>query len=163
MTVINVVKDEEALTLVVSAEFDAPIERVWQLIEDPRQLERWWGPPEYPATFVDHDLTPGGKMSYFMTGPDGDQPHGFWRVTTVDAPRRLEFENGFANQAGEPIMETLTMNAIIDLSERGDGGTLMSVESKFPSTEAMAQVISMGMEEGMKGAMSQMDSVLVPA
>ena len=48
-----------ALTMTITAEFDAPIERVWQLWADPRQLERWWGPPTYPATVVDHDLSPG--------------------------------------------------------------------------------------------------------
>lgn len=33
-----------------------------------------------PATVVDHDLRPGGTVNYFMTGPEGDQPHGYWRV-----------------------------------------------------------------------------------
>ena len=50
MTVTNVHKDPEALTMTITAEFDAPVERVWQLWADPRQLERWWGPPTYPAT-----------------------------------------------------------------------------------------------------------------
>ena len=44
-------------------------ERVWQLWADPRQLERWWGPPTYPATFTQHDLAPGGHVEYHMTGP----------------------------------------------------------------------------------------------
>ena len=45
--------------------------RVWQLWADPRLLERWWGPPGFPATFEHHDLTPGGTITYFMSGPDG--------------------------------------------------------------------------------------------
>ena len=55
---------------------------------DPRQLERWWGPPTYPATVVDHDLTPGGRTTYFMTGPDGDKHAGYWQITAVDEPFR---------------------------------------------------------------------------
>ena len=47
MTVTAVRKDAEALTLTLDAEFEAPAERVWQLWADPRQLERWWGPPTY--------------------------------------------------------------------------------------------------------------------
>ena len=50
MTVTAVRKDPEALTMTLDAEFDASPERVWQLWADPRQLERWWGPPTYPAT-----------------------------------------------------------------------------------------------------------------
>ena len=63
MTVKDVKKDPATLTMVVTAEFNAPIERVWQLWADPRQLERWWGPPTYPATFVDHNLVPGGTAT----------------------------------------------------------------------------------------------------
>ena len=72
MTVAHVRRDPEALTMTITAELDATVERAWQLWADPRQLERWWGPPTYPATVVDHDLTAGGRVSYFMTGPDGD-------------------------------------------------------------------------------------------
>lgn len=160
MAITNVKKDEQALSLVISAEFDAPIKRVWQLFEDPRQLERWWGPPTYPATFTDHDFAPGGKMSYYMTGPDGDQPRGWWRVLSIDAPHRLEFENGLADDAGEPVAEMLPMIMTISLEERSDGGTILSVETNFQSPEVMATFIGMGMEEGMKGAMSQMDGIL---
>lgn len=48
MTVTSSHKDPDALTMTITAEFDAPVERVWQLWENPRQLERWWGPPSYP-------------------------------------------------------------------------------------------------------------------
>ena len=50
MTVTAVRKDPQALSLTLDAEFDASSERVWRLWADPRQLERWWGPPTYPAT-----------------------------------------------------------------------------------------------------------------
>ena len=80
MTVLAVDRDPVALTLTIVSEFDAPAARVWQVWADPRQLERWWGPPTFPATVVDHDLTPGGRVTYYMTGPDGEQYHGWWRV-----------------------------------------------------------------------------------
>ena len=70
MTVTAVQKDPEALTLTLTAEFDATPERVWELWADPRQLERWWGPPTYPATFTAHDLAPGSRVEYHMTGPE---------------------------------------------------------------------------------------------
>ena len=50
MSVVSVEKDVDGLSLTLVADFDAPIERVWELWADPRQLERWWGPPTYPAT-----------------------------------------------------------------------------------------------------------------
>ena len=67
MTVTAVRKDPQALSLTLDAEFDASPERVWQLWADPRQLERWWGPPTYPATVTKHELRPGGRVEYHMT------------------------------------------------------------------------------------------------
>ena len=89
MTVTSSQKDLQALTLTFVAEFDAPVERVWQVWADPRQLERWWGPPTYPATFEQHDFVEGGHASYDMTTPDGEKPRGWWRFTAIEPPRRL--------------------------------------------------------------------------
>src|ERR687895_2709049 len=97
MPVTDVEHDLDARTLTITAEFAAPVERIWQVYADPRQLEKVWGPPTYPATVVDHDLTPGGRVTYFMTGPEGDQSRGWWRVLTIEAPHHLEFEDGFAD------------------------------------------------------------------
>src|SRR5215471_5070449 len=102
MTVTAVRKDPQTLTMTLEAEFNASPERVWELWADPRQLERWWGPPTYPATFEEHDLTPGGSVTYFMTGPTGDTPRGWWKVTAVDPPHSLEFEDGFSDDEGRP-------------------------------------------------------------
>src|SRR5687768_637363 len=102
MSVTDVRKDPDTLTLTITSEFDAPVARVWEVWANPRLLERWWGPPTYPATVVDHALEPGGKVTYFMTGPEGDRSYGWWRVLTVDAPHRLEFEDGFADNEGTP-------------------------------------------------------------
>ena len=40
------------------------------------------------------------------------------------------------------------------------GRTRMSIESHFPSTEAMEQVLAMGMEEGLTQAVGQIDAIL---
>jgi uncharacterized protein YndB with AHSA1/START domain len=128
--------------------------------ENPRLLEKWWGPPTYPATVVDHDLTPGGRVTYFMTGPEGDQPRGWWRVIAVEAPHRLEFEDGFADEAGNPDLEMPTMTTRVTLTEQIDGGTRMAIEATFPSVEAMERLAAMGMEEGIRLAVGQIDDLL---
>jgi uncharacterized protein YndB with AHSA1/START domain len=159
MTVKDVTKDPATLTMVVTAEFDAPVERVWQLWADPRQLERWWGPPTYPATVVDHDLVPGGTVTYFMTGPEGDKHGGWWRVLAADAPHSLEVQDGFSDDTGSPNPDMPSTIMRVVLSEEG-GGTKMVMTSTFPSLEAMERLTDMGMEEGLRAAMAQMDEVL---
>jgi uncharacterized protein YndB with AHSA1/START domain len=159
MTVTNVQRDPEALTMTIVSEFEAPIARVWQLWENPRLLERWWGPPTYPATFVEHDLAPGARVSYYMTGPEGDRAGGWWRVLSVDAPHRLEFEDGFADDTGEPSADMPVMIMRVELSE-DSGRTRMTIETAFPSAEAMEKILTMGMEEGLASALGQIDDLL---
>jgi uncharacterized protein YndB with AHSA1/START domain len=160
MTVTAVRKSTENLTMAIDAEFDASAERVWQLWADPRQLERWWGPPTYPATFTRHDLAPGSRVEYHMTGPTGDQPRGYWDIIETDPPRSLVFHDGFANDDGTPNELLAGTEARVTITEIGDGRTRMSIESRFPSAEAMAQVLAMGMEEGLTQAVAQIDAIL---
>ena len=160
MTVTAVRKDPQALTMTMDAEFDASPERVWQLWADPRQLNRWWGPPTYPATFTKHDLTPGSRVEYHMTGPEGDQPRGYWDIQEVQPPHRLVVIDGFANDDGTPNDDFPTGEMRVNIQRIGEGRTRMSIESIFPSTEAMEQILAMGMEEGMKDAMGQIDAIL---
>ncbi len=160
MTVTAVRKDTDNLTLTVDAEFDASAERVWQLWADPRQLERWWGPPTYPATFTKHDLTPGSRVEYHMTGPEGDQPKGYWDILEVDAPHRLVVRDGFANDDGTPNDDFPRGEMRVTIQETGAGRTRMSIESLHPSPEAMEQVLAMGMEQGLVEALGQIDAIL---
>jgi uncharacterized protein YndB with AHSA1/START domain len=160
MTVTAVRKDPAALTMTLTAEFDASPDRVWQLWADPRQLERWWGPPTYPATFTAHDLAPGARVAYYMTGPSGDRSHGFWDVVEADPPSRLVFVDGFANADGTPNDEFPRNEGRVTIEALDAGRTRMSIESIFPTAEAMEQVLAMGMEEGLTQAVGQIDAIL---
>lgn len=159
MTVTRVDKDFDNLTLTLVADFAAPVDRVWQLWADPRRLERWWGPPTWPATFVDHDLAPGGSVTYYMTGPDGEKARGWWQITSVTPPTSLEFVDGFADDAGQPAADMPTTTVRMQLAEH-DGGTRMELSSAFDSREQMDQLVAMGMVEGLQGAIGQMDALL---
>lgn len=160
MSVTSISKDLERLTMTVTAEYDVTAQRAWELWGDPRQLERWWGPPAYPATVVDHDLTVGGAVTYYMTGPEGDQPHGWWRVIEVEPPRRLVVEDGFADDEGRPIAEMPTILMSVQLDDRPSGGVIVTIASTFSSLEALEQLLAMGMEEGLQEAMAQIDDIL---
>ena len=162
MTVTAVTRDHDALTMTVTAEFNATPERVWQLWADPRQLERWWGPPGYPATFTSLDLRAGGRASYYMTGPEGViTPQGYWEIVTAEPPSRLEMMDGFANADGTPMDEMPGPGGMnVTIEPIGDGRTRMTIENVFPDTAAMEQLLAMGQEEGMTEAVGQIDAIL---
>ena len=112
---------------------DASPERVWQLWADPRQLERWWGPPSYPATVTKHILTPGGRVEYQMTGPEGDQHRGYWEVLEIDAPHRLVLRDGFANADGTPNTDLPLSTMYVRIEGIGGGRTRIAIEGGLDS------------------------------
>lgn len=159
MTFVSSTKDTENLTMTLITEFAADRERVWQVWEDPRQLERWWGPPTWPATFATHNFAPGGRCHYFMTGPDGTEAHGWWEIIAVDAPHRLQIEDGFANEDGSPVDPLDTTTMVMTLEDTPTG-TRMTTVSTFRSADQLERMLGMGMEEGMKEASGQIDTLL---
>lgn len=159
MPITSVDTDPQALTLTVVADFTAPVRRLWDAYLDPRQVERFWGPPEWPATFTRHDGFVGGLSNYCMTGPDGDRSCGYWKWTAVDEGRSFEVRDGFANEDGEPNTEMPDMRMRFEFAETALGSRLTTV-TYFNSLEQLEQLQAMGMMEGMSAAMGQIDDVL---
>ena len=159
MPVTSIEKDLDQLTITIVADFPVPVRRLWDAYTDPRQIERFWGPPTYPSTFLRHDAAAGGRSFYKMTGPERDEVYGCWDWTAADAPNSFSVIDRFADESGAPNtdMPAITMDFAFTAT---DGGSRLTTTSRFESLEQMQQLIDMGMLEGTKEAMSQIDAVL---
>ncbi len=159
MPVTSIEKDADALAIRVVADFAVPLARLWDAYMDPRQLERFWGPPQYPSQFLRHDAAVGGRSVYRMTGPEGDTHYGYWEWTHVDAPHSFEVLDGFADETGAPNTELPTMRMSMVFEATATGSRLTTV-SRFDTLEQLEQVVAMGVMEGTSQAMAQIDGVL---
>ena len=159
MTVTSVHKDPDNLTLTVTAEFDAAPERVWQLWADPRQFERWWGAPGYAAKATALELRSGGKVEFHLSGPDGDTPTNVWDVVEADPPHRLILRDAIVDESDVPTDEGPSSFAVtFELIEQGR--TRMSIESKFPSAEALKVALDMDMDKMLEWNFGQMAAII---
>ena len=159
MPVIDVTKNLDDRSITITAEFAAPVERVWQIYADPRQLEKVWGPPEYPATFVDHNLAPGGRVTYYMTGPDAEKYAGYWLVDSVDKPSSFSFRDGFADENFTPIDSLPLSHSTYSFADN-DGRTVATYVSTYETVEGLQKVLDMGMAEGATQSLNQIDQFL---
>ncbi|TDE98820.1 SRPBCC domain-containing protein [Occultella glacieicola] len=159
MPVTDVKHDMDNLTLTIVAEFAAPVSRVWDVYADPRQLERVFGPPTYPATFVDHSLTPGSRSTYYMTSPEGEKHAGVWDITTVAEPSGFTFEDAFAD-ADFNVTTDLPVSQNSYAFAATDGGTRATYVSTYATADALQQVLDMGVVEGATSAINQIDDLL---
>jgi uncharacterized protein YndB with AHSA1/START domain len=159
MPITSVEKDLDALTITIVADFAAPLTRLWDAYADPRQIERFWGPPSYPATFLRHDAAVGGRSVYRMTGPAGDEHYGCWEWTDVKPGASFDIIDWFADETGAPNTDLPPTRATFAF-EATEGGSRLTTTSRFDSLEQLQQLLEMQMLEGTTEAMGQIDDVL---
>jgi uncharacterized protein YndB with AHSA1/START domain len=141
MSVTSVEKDPESLTMTLTADLDATVERAWQLWADPRQFEQWWGP-------------------FFMAGTEGERHDSTWEVIAADPPRHLELRDADVDDDGRPNDGNAMTAMIITIDERDGGGAVMAIRTHFDSQAGMEEHLAMGFEEGMRIVFSQIEAVL---
>lgn len=159
MPVTDITTDPEALTMTLVADFAAPVERLWSALTDPRQLERFWGPPGWPATFTAFDRTVGGTASYHMTSPQGESSAGSWEFTAIDEGRSFDVIDRFVNAEGMPLEGFPAMRMTFTFAAT-EGGSRMTNVTYFETLEGLEMTVQMGAVEGSRMAMNQLDAVL---
>jgi uncharacterized protein YndB with AHSA1/START domain len=150
----SVAQDADQLTLTIVADFPVSQERLWAAWADPRQLERFWGPPFAPATFTHHDFTVGGRAEYFLTGPQGEKWSGSWKFTAVDPIDFFEAYDGDDNADDEFGPASMRFGF-----ETTPAGSRMTGVIRFASLEALEKTAP-GMTEGLRAGMPQLDALL---
>lgn len=154
MPLTSLTKDPATLSLTVVGDYAVSRQRLWDAFADPRQLERFWGPPDYPATFTRHDFRVGGRAEYYLALPEGQKWHGAWKFTVVNPIDAFEALDGDDN-ADDADMPA----GMVFRFEATAAGSRLTIVTRFSSVEAMAQTIP-GMEQGLRAAMPQLDALL---
>lgn len=127
MPVTDITTDTDNLTMTLTADVDAPVDRLWRAFTQPRQLERFWGPPGWPATFTAFDFTVGGHAHYAMTSPQGEKSRGTWEFLAIDEGRSFEVLDAFADENGEPMSSFPSMRMRFSFDETATGSRLSNI------------------------------------
>jgi uncharacterized protein YndB with AHSA1/START domain len=118
--------------LIITRVFHAPRELVYKAWTDPRHAKQWWGPRDYPATYVGMDDRPGGRWRSCLTSTETGKE--LWQggvIREIAPPERLVFTFAWAEE-GERGLETLVTVTFAD----ENGKTLMTFrQTPFQSVE----------------------------
>ncbi|MGN7247552.1 SRPBCC family protein [Janibacter anophelis] len=89
----------------------------------------------------------------------GEKFPGGWKVLSVEEPRRIELRDYFADADGNPVDSAPESRMTIEF-QSVEGGARMVNTSTWASAEDMQKVLDMGVVEGSKSAVSQLDALL---
>jgi uncharacterized protein YndB with AHSA1/START domain len=141
--------DEQIL---ITREFDAPRDLVYEAWTTPEHVRRWWTAKRGEVTICEIDLREGGEWRYVMVTPDGMEVgfHGEYReIVPNERIVSTEVYEGFPDAEA---VNTLT------LTER-DGRTTLEVLVQHKTKEHRDGHINSGMEDGMQDAFDLLEDV----
>ena len=104
-------------------------------------------------------MVAGGRSEYAMTGPEGDVSRGYWECVAVEPLHSFEVRDGFAHPDGTANTELPSLRIVFHF-DATPAGSRVSTTTSFGWLAELEQLVGMGMEEGMRQAMAQMDEVL---
>ena len=120
MSVTSVEKDPASLTMTVTADLDATVERAWQLWADPRQFEQWWRP--WLPGDGGRPRPADRRADRLLHGrAEGERHDSTWEVIAADPPRHLELRDADVDDDGRPNDGNAMTAMTITFDER-DGG-----------------------------------------
>ena len=132
--------------------FDAPRDRVWRALTDPKLLAQWWGRGN-KLVIERLEVERGGHWRFVEHGPDG--VHGFeGRFREVSPPQRLSMTFEWDGMPGHVVVNTTT------LEELGGGRTKLLTVSLFHTNEDRDAMVDSGMEQGVNQSYAALDGVL---
>ncbi len=133
--------------------FDAPRDRVFELLTNPELIPEWWG-PRGTTTIVDEmDVRDGGSWRYVTRNSDGSETAFRGTYREVSPPDRIVQTFEWEGMPGHVSVDTAVFE---DLGER----TKLVSTSIFHTTEERDGMLGSGMEEGMNETYQRLDELI---
>src|SRR5688572_31577261 len=151
------VVDKSKKTVVITAEFDATRELVWDAYTKPDLLDQWWAPKPYASRTKVMDFREGGRRFYAMVSPEGQERWALQKYTSITPKTNFKFVNAFADENENPELPGSDWD--LTFSEK-DGTTKVSISIYNESLERLERMIELGFKEGTIGQLNNLDKLL---
>ena len=145
MTAVQAAPDPSATAdreIVLTRDFDAPRELVWEAYTDARHLPHWFGPNGFSLTIHAIDVRPGGMWRYTMHGPDGTDYPNRQVYQELVKPERIVYLHG-EDVDDDPGAFHVTVR----LDDLGGGRTRVTQRMVFATRAQLEGVLSFGAVE----------------
>lgn len=163
-TILTVGDDQK--TLILERTFAAPRSKVWAAFTDPDLFVQWWGPHGWSTTVTRFDFREGGDMIYCMKCEDERQTEWFGKTScgkfvygSIDPESSFAYTDYFTDEDGNETPGMPSTQATVEFIVDGDSTRIVS-KASYDTAEALAQVMEMGMEEGIKQTWERLADLL---
>ena len=155
----EVIKNFKEKSIIVSREFDAPLEKVWQAYTDSKLLDQWWGPSPWRAETKRMNFKAGGYWLYAMVGPGGERHWARMNYIAIDHHEGFDIEDAFCDEEGN-------LNADLPVSRgrmsfhKTPYGTRVEFQMTYATETDVQKIVEMGFEQGITICLDQLEDLL---
>ena len=155
----EVIKNFKEKSIIVSREFDAPIEKVWQAYTDSQLLDQWWGPSPWRAETKRMNFKPGGHWLYAMVGPGGEKHWALMNYIAIDPLKGYDIEDAFCDEEGNLNSDLPVSRGRMSFSKTAYG-TRVEFKMIYTTETDVQKIIEMGFEQGITMCLDQLEQLL---
>jgi uncharacterized protein YndB with AHSA1/START domain len=156
----EVIKDLKTKSILVSREFDAPIELVWRAFTESEILDQWWGPAPWRTETKFQDFSVGGYWLYAMVSPENERHWGRMNYLAIDIYKNFQLEDVFCDENGNLNTE-LPISKGSNVFTSTATGTLVEFKMNYSTEEQLHQLVEMGFEQGITACMEQLNQLII--
>lgn len=151
---------KENKKLILTREFDAPPELIFEVWSDCKHLRHWWGPKEWPMKECDMDFREGGEWHYCLRGPNKeDVSWGLAKYKTINKPNSILYMDYFSDEDRNINPDMPGMEISVEFKDH-NGKTLQVNTTTFSSNEERDKIHDMGVAQGMESSSLRLDEYL---
>ncbi len=134
---------KEDKKLILTREFDAPPELMFEVWSDCKHLKHWWGPKEWPMNECDMDFREGGEWHYCLRGPnEEDVSWGLAKYKEINKPESILYMDHFSDEDRNINQNMPGMQITVEFQSR-NGKTLQISTTQFRSNEERDKILDM--------------------
>ena len=149
--------NKETKTVLITKEFDAERDLVWDAYTKPELLDQWWAPKPMASRTKAMDFEVGGRRFYAMVSPEGIERWSVQRYQSITPKTNFKFFNAFADE--NENLELPGSDWDLNFSEH-DGTTTVSISIYNESLERLERMVAMGFTEGTKMQLENLEELL---
>jgi uncharacterized protein YndB with AHSA1/START domain len=155
----QIVKDFKERSIVVTREFDAPVDLVWRAFTESAILDQWWGPAPWRAETKFMDFSVGGYWLYAMVGPENEKHWARMNYLSIDPLKNFHLEDAFSDENGN-INHELPVSKGSNVFTKTATGTRVEFKMAYSTEEQLKQIVEMGFEQGITACLEQLQQLI---
>jgi uncharacterized protein YndB with AHSA1/START domain len=148
--VVTLPSDTEIL---ITREFDAPADLLFEAWTNPELVKRWWAGDRGEVTDVQIDLRVGGSWRWVMTANGGFEVAFGGEYLEIDPPHRIVRTEVFEMVPDGKSVSTTTF-------EEDNGVTTLKILGRYPSQEHRDAALASGMEGGLQASLNELEELV---